>query len=158
MYKLTYNSPFGVISFIHDKNVLYEVILPGQRPAGCFSCEELDEAGFPQLEKQLEDYFNKREKTFTIELAFDGTSDFTREVLLELKKISLGELTTYKELSLKLKGKSYYSRAVGNAVGKNPLPLVIPCHRVVKTDGSLGGFSSGVELKRKILSFEGYRF
>ncbi|MEN4006386.1 MAG: MGMT family protein, partial [Methanobacteriaceae archaeon] len=80
-------------------------------------------------------------------------SEFQRKVLLEVMKIPCGKIRTYKQISEAIDSKAY--RAVGTAIGKNPLPLIIPCHRVVRSDFSVGGFSGGFEMKKEILKNEG---
>ena len=80
-------------------------------------------------------------------------SSFERRVLLEVSKIPFGEVTTYKKISESLGTMGY--RAVGTAIGKNPFPIIIPCHRVVKSDGSIGNYRGGVRMKREILKNEG---
>ena len=84
----------------------------------------------------------------------EGT-EFQIKVWNELKKIPIGETKTYKEIA-KLIGSPKAARAVANACGKNPYPITIPCHRVVRSDGSLGGFSSigGIKLKKRLLKLE----
>ena len=80
---------------------------------------------------------------------------FQRKVWKELSKIPKGETRTYKQIAIAL-GNPNSSRAVANACGKNPRPIIVPCHRVIKSNGNLGGFTSagGVKLKRKLLNFE----
>jgi methylated-DNA-[protein]-cysteine S-methyltransferase len=80
---------------------------------------------------------------------------FEKKVLIEVKKIPHGEFRTYKDIAGKIQTRGY--RAVGTAIGKNPFPLVIPCHRVVRSDLNLGGYRGGVEMKKKILKNEGVK-
>jgi methylated-DNA-[protein]-cysteine S-methyltransferase len=80
-------------------------------------------------------------------------TSFERRVLLEVSKIPFGEVTTYKKISESLGTRGY--RAVGTAIGKNPFPIIIPCHRVVKSDGCIGNYRGGVRMKREILKNEG---
>jgi methylated-DNA-[protein]-cysteine S-methyltransferase len=80
-------------------------------------------------------------------------NDFQKKVLLEVMKIPCGEVKTYKQISEAIGSNAY--RTVGTAIGKNPLPLIIPCHRVVKSDLSVGGFFGGTEMKKEILKNEG---
>ena len=82
-------------------------------------------------------------------------TSFERRVLLEVSKIPFGEVTTYKKISESLGTMGY--RAVGTAIGKNPFPIIIPCHRVVKSDGSIGNYRGGVRMKREILKNEGIK-
>ncbi|MBI5679995.1 MAG: MGMT family protein [Methanobacterium sp.] len=79
--------------------------------------------------------------------------DFQKEVLQEVSKIPYGEVRTYKQIAEAINSKAY--RAVGTAISKNPLPLIIPCHRVVKSDLSVGDFFGGMEMKKEILKNEG---
>lgn len=76
-------------------------------------------------------------------------------MLLEVSKIPFGEVTTYKKISESLGTRGY--RAVGTAIGKNPFPIIIPCHRVVKSDGCIGNYRGGVRMKREILKNEGIK-
>ena len=85
----------------------------------------------------------------------EGRSPFARSVLLALRTVPPDELTTYGRLAEAV-GRPGAARAVGQAVGANPLPIVIPCHRVVAGDGSLGGYSGGVDVKRWLLDHEGH--
>jgi len=86
------------------------------------------------------------------EVDLSGLTDFEREVLCETRKIEYGSVVTYSELAARI-GKPNAARAVGNALSKNPLPIVIPCHRVVSKDG-IGGYAFGVEAKRCLLELE----
>ena len=81
--------------------------------------------------------------------------NFPEEVLNIVKQIPKGKLMTYGEIARELTGSVRAARAVGQAVAKNPYPVVVPCHRVVRSDGDIGGYSSGVEKKIKLLSAEG---
>ena len=102
---------------------------------------------------EVMEYLHGLRKTFTFPVKFEGT-DFEVSVWKELRKIPFGEKTSYKELAIKV-GKPDASRAVGNAVGKNPILLAVPCHRVLHKDGTIGGFSAGLEVKRVLLVLEG---
>ena len=86
------------------------------------------------------------------EVCLSGLTDFERSVLCETRKIRYGSVVTYSELAARI-GKPNAARAVGNALSKNPLPIVIPCHRVV-SKGGIGGYAFGVEAKRCLLKLE----
>lgn len=103
--------------------------------------------------EQLKEYFTGKRKVFEIETEFLIGTEFQKKVWLELAKIPYGKVITYKELA-KNTGNSNSSRAVGNANSKNPMPVIFPCHRVIKSDGNLGGFSCGVEVKECLLYIE----
>jgi methylated-DNA-[protein]-cysteine S-methyltransferase len=102
---------------------------------------------------QLEEYLNGKRKEFKVPLDIVG-SDFQKKVWKELQKISYGKTVGYKKIAEKVGGKTYV-RAVGRANSQNPIPIVIPCHRVINTNGKLGGYSLGLHLKEKLLELEG---
>jgi methylated-DNA-[protein]-cysteine S-methyltransferase len=104
--------------------------------------------------RQVREYFAGKRKQFQLDLDLHLVSDFTRSVLEETRRIGFGKVSTYQQVAERI-GKPHASRAVGNALGKNPIPIVIPCHRVVATGGGLGGFTGGIDYKRKLLSIEG---
>lgn len=103
---------------------------------------------------QLTEYLNGARTSFTLPLDLSDGTAFQRRVWRALQAVSYGRLRSYQELAAHVGGK-HYARAVGNAVGANPLPIVIPCHRIVARDASLGGFSGGLPTKRKLLALEG---
>lgn len=106
-------------------------------------------------EKQLKEYVAKKRTEFDLPLDFQGT-DFQKKVWKLLLKIPYGKTVSYKDLALKMGG-TRFSRAVGGAVGKNPLAVFIPCHRVLATNGGIGGFSGGLSMKRKLLAIENHQ-
>jgi methylated-DNA-[protein]-cysteine S-methyltransferase len=101
---------------------------------------------------QLEEYFAGTRRRFDLALAPEG-SPFQCEVWAMLRRIPYGDTITYGELARRL-GRSNAARAVGAANGRNPIPIVIPCHRVVGADGSLTGFGGGLDIKRRLLDLE----
>jgi methylated-DNA-[protein]-cysteine S-methyltransferase len=102
--------------------------------------------------KQLEEYFTKKRKTFDLPLDIKGT-EFQKKVWNALLKIPYGQTKSYKEIA-KTVGNEKASRAVGMANNRNKLPILIPCHRVIGTDGKLVGFGSGLEIKKILLDLE----
>jgi methylated-DNA-[protein]-cysteine S-methyltransferase len=102
---------------------------------------------------QLEEYFDRRRTVFEVPLDLDAITDFQRSVYDELLKVGHGRLVTYGDLAEAV-GRPELARAVGQAVGANPIPIVIPCHRVVAADGRLGGFSGGLNAKVALLAVE----
>ena len=111
-----------------------------------------DAAPFEAAIAQLEEYFAGRRRSFDLPLAPEGTP-FQRIVWQALTRIPYGETTSYGELARRI-GKPLASRAVGLANGANPLPIVVPCHRVIGANGSLTGFGGGLPIKRKLLALE----
>lgn len=107
---------------------------------------------FSSARKQVEEYFCKKRSSFELALNPKGT-DFQKRAWGELLKIPYGKLKTYKEIASDL-GNEKAARAVGLANSKNPIPLIIPCHRVVGSDGSLTGFAHGIEFKQRLIQFE----
>lgn len=102
---------------------------------------------------QLAEYLNGERRTFDLRLEPGELPPFRRRVLEELSRVSYGETASYGELAARC-GRPGAARAVGNAVGSNPLPLVLPCHRVVRSDGSPGGYGGGAGRKRALLRLE----
>ncbi|WP_432666458.1 trifunctional transcriptional activator/DNA repair protein Ada/methylated-DNA--[protein]-cysteine S-methyltransferase [Wukongibacter baidiensis] len=105
-----------------------------------------------QIETELTNYFNKEAKVFRTPLKLIG-SDFQKNVWSELCKIPMGKTCTYSDIAMNL-GRKNAVRAVGNANGANQLAIIIPCHRVIKSDGTLGGYGGGIERKRWLLKHE----
>lgn len=104
---------------------------------------------------QLEEYFAGRRSTFDVPVDLSVVSDFEQEVLSTLQaQVRFGEVIPYAELARRM-GRPGAARAVGNALGRNPVAIVVPCHRVIRSDGSLGGYTGGIEFKRHLLSIEG---
>ncbi|MFG2268791.1 methylated-DNA--[protein]-cysteine S-methyltransferase [Streptomyces chartreusis] len=147
------DSPYGPLTLVADDGVLCGLYMTDQRhrPA-----EETfgprDETPFAEAEDQLKAYFAGELKEFTLELRMPGTP-FQRSVWEQLKKIPYGETRSYGQLADAL-GNSGASRAVGLANGKNPIGIIVPCHRVVGASGSLTGYGGGLARKQRLLDFE----
>nr|WP_307776587.1 methylated-DNA--[protein]-cysteine S-methyltransferase [uncultured Cetobacterium sp.] len=105
-----------------------------------------------QLEKELKEYFQGKRKDFTVPLKMVG-SEFQMRVWNELKKIKYGETKSYKEIAEGI-GNPKGCRAVGNANGKNPISIIVPCHRVINENKKLGGYAGGVDIKKILLELE----
>lgn len=146
-------SPVGNLLVAGDSGVLKLVSFPGdgmarEPEAGWVR----DDAEFDGLQRELEEYFAGTREVFDVPLDPDGT-DFQREVLDALQRIPYGETRTYADIARAI-GRPKASRAVGAANGRNPIPILIPCHRVIGSDGSLTGFGGGVETKQYLLDLE----
>lgn len=102
---------------------------------------------------QLREYFNRKRKEFQLPLEILGT-EFQKNVWVELTKIPYGETISYGELANRM-GDKNLMRAVAAANGANPIPIIIPCHRVIGADGSLTGYGGGLDVKQKLLELEG---
>jgi methylated-DNA-[protein]-cysteine S-methyltransferase len=112
-----------------------------------------DPRKFARVIVQLEEYFAGKSKRFDVALGAKGT-DFQHIVWNALVRIPYGETVSYGELARRI-GHPQASRAVGLANGANPLPIIVPCHRVIGSNGSLTGFGGGLEVKRRLLELEG---
>jgi len=108
---------------------------------------------FKDLIKRLKAYFSGHKVLFPDELDLSAATQFQREVWQAGRLMPYGETRSYSWLAKKV-GKPEAARAVGQALGKNRLPIIIPCHRVISSNGSLGGFSGGLEMKRRLLRLE----
>lgn len=102
---------------------------------------------------QLEDYLAGRLRVFDLTLDLDGVSDFDRAVYDRMVRIPHGEVVSYGRLAEEI-GRPGAARAVGGACNRNPVPIVVPCHRVVAADGTLGGYGGGLATKRRLLATE----
>ncbi len=105
--------------------------------------------------KELEDFFKGSGSGFSQKTKFLKGTDFEKSVWSSLKEILFGETRTYKWIAEKV-GHPAAVRAVGRALSKNPIPIILPCHRVIESDGSIGGYSSGVNIKVRLLEMEYY--
>jgi methylated-DNA-[protein]-cysteine S-methyltransferase len=103
--------------------------------------------------EELSAYFTGQLRSFSTPSDLSGLPLFTQAVLKITAKIPYGEVRSYRWVAERL-GKPKATRAVGNALARNPIPIIIPCHRVVRADGSLGGYALGLDWKRKLLELE----
>ncbi len=147
------DSPYGPLTLVAEDTTLCGLYMVAQRhrPAeDTFGVP--DETPFAEAREQLEAYFAGDLKEFTLDLRLNGTP-FQRRVWDELRRIPYGETRTYGELA-ELLGTPKASRAVGLANGRNPIGVIVPCHRVIGANGSLTGYGGGLARKRRLLDFE----
>ncbi|WP_225101624.1 methylated-DNA--[protein]-cysteine S-methyltransferase [Streptomyces sp. CoH27] len=149
-------SPYGPLTLVADDGVLCGLYMEGQRhrpPEESFgSPGSPADPPFAEAEEQLSAYFAGELTDFTLELRLDGTA-FQRDVWHQLTRIPYGETRSYGELADAL-GNPKASRAVGLANGKNPVGIIVPCHRVIGAGGDLTGYGGGLDRKRRLLEFE----
>ncbi|GHE68377.1 methylated-DNA--protein-cysteine methyltransferase [Streptomyces longispororuber] len=147
------DSPYEPLTLVATDGTLSGVYMTGQRhrPAE-ETFGDRDPEGFAEAIEQLDAYFAGDLKEFDLPLRLDGTP-FQRSVWQQLLSIPYGHTRTYGELAAAL-GKPAASRAVGLANGKNPISVIVPCHRVIGTGGGLTGYGGGVDRKRRLLEFE----
>lgn len=150
-YKLHYESPIGIIEIMGSDEAISSVmfleennkinLLHGETPAVLVECY-----------KQLEEYFKGHRYEFTFPYEFEGT-EFQKTVWKTLTKIPYGETVSYRDLALLIENEKAI-RAVGNANGKNKLSIVIPCHRIIGSNGKLTGYAGGLWRKEWLLNHE----
>ncbi|MEU4464406.1 MULTISPECIES: methylated-DNA--[protein]-cysteine S-methyltransferase [unclassified Streptomyces] len=147
------DSPYGPLTLVADDGVLCGLYMTEQRhrpPEESFGLR--DDTLFGEAQEQLKAYFAGELKEFTVALRLTGTP-FQRTVWDQLRRIPYGETRTYGQLAGIL-GAPAASRAVGLANGRNPIGIIIPCHRVIGANGGLTGYGGGLERKRRLLDFE----
>ena len=147
-------TPVGQLMLAGEGEVLHHLSFPSGKM--CFKPKpdwDYHASAFKQTRHQIDDYFAGQLKRFDLALAPSGT-EFQRKVLGALQKIPFGQMRSYKDIA-KTIGRPNSMRAVGAANGRNPIPLIIPCHRVVGADGSLTGFGGGLDTKAFLLRLEG---
>jgi methylated-DNA-[protein]-cysteine S-methyltransferase len=150
----TIESPLGELTLVARDGVLSGLYFPGHwHMPGEDVFGVGAEHGFEQAQEQLGEYFAGERTGFELKTATVG-DDFQRRVWELIDRIPYGETTTYGEMAREL-GDVTLARRVGGAVGRNPLSIVVPCHRVVGKDGKLTGYAGGLERKRSLLELEG---
>jgi methylated-DNA-[protein]-cysteine S-methyltransferase len=146
------DSPLGPLTLVADEGALAGLYMTEQRHLPVLDLPR-DEAGLPAVREQLAAYFAHELEDFDVPLALTGTP-FQQQVWAGLREIPYGQTWSYGQLAAHL-GRPGASRAVGLANGKNPVSVVVPCHRVVGSDGSLTGYGGGLERKTWLLEHEG---
>ncbi|MGA9418163.1 MAG: methylated-DNA--[protein]-cysteine S-methyltransferase [Candidatus Cybelea sp.] len=147
-------SPVGKLRLVGSDRGLVAVSWESKR-SGVPRLETMEDPHHPVLveaARQLDQYFAGQRKEFELKLEFRGT-DFQKRVWDELLKIPFGETRTYGEIARRL-GNVNAMRAVGAANGRNPIPIIAPCHRVIGASGDLVGFGGGLEVKEYLINFE----
>jgi methylated-DNA-[protein]-cysteine S-methyltransferase len=107
-----------------------------------------------RVRRELDEYFEGRRREFDLDTDLSPVPTFHREVLRELARVPFGQVTTYGALAAKV-GRPRAARAIGGAMNRNPIPIVLPCHRVIGANGSLVGYGGGLERKEQLLRLEG---
>jgi methylated-DNA-[protein]-cysteine S-methyltransferase len=148
------DSPFGPVCVAGTQTGLIRVdFQAGNRPVQLAATWQADPGLLEAAIHQLQEYFQGQHQSFTLPLAPPGTP-FQQRVWQELQRIPFGTTLTYRELAQRL-GMPRAARAVGHANGRNPLAIVVPCHRLIGSDGQLHGYASGIALKQRLLQHEG---
>jgi len=156
-YASLFKTSLGWSAFIHnEKGEVEKLFLPTTRQKACGYIKSVARKRLPAVESLVRDYFNGRKVSFnSVAVSQNGGTQFEKRVYKALRKLPYGSVISYAGLAEKA-GSKGAARAAGTAMSKNRLPLIIPCHRVIKSDGSVGKFTSdgGEPLKRKMLSLE----
>jgi methylated-DNA-[protein]-cysteine S-methyltransferase len=154
MLTRTFDGPLGPITLVADGGALVALHFEGEAaPPASTGPHEDDARVLAQAERELGEYFAGQRMVFGVKLAPRGTP-FQERVWRLLREIPYGETRSYVDLARQL-GAPNATRAVGRANGKNPIAILVPCHRVIGKDGSLTGFASGLHRKAKLLALEG---
>jgi methylated-DNA-[protein]-cysteine S-methyltransferase len=149
-----YDSPLGRMMLVANDEGLAGVYFVGQkhyRRANGMARSDSNES-LQKAKRQLKEYFSGKRKTFDLPLAPEG-SDFQRAVWKTIARVPFGETISYAELARRA-GHPGSARAAGAATGRNPIGIIVPCHRIVGADGTLTGYAGGLEKKKKLLALE----
>jgi O-6-methylguanine DNA methyltransferase len=151
LYSSNYESPVGrLILVASDRGLVAIEFRPSQRK-GCVA----DDRKLAPYRKQLDEYFAGRREEFTVPLDIRGT-EFQKRCWQELLKIPYGQTRSYRQIAEAV-GNRNAVRAVGLANGQNPISIIVPCHRVIASDGTLCGYGGGLHVKEQLLRLEGAR-
>ncbi len=156
------DSPLGKLLAARTKRGLVELAYGGEQPDPLLA--ELSEKLSPRVleapgrlddvRRQLDEYFEGRRTDFELPIDWSLSRGFTQRILQATAKVPFGELATYRDMATRA-GNERAVRAAGNALGSNHMPIVVPCHRIVRTGGALGGYTGGLERKEFLLRLEG---
>lgn len=143
----------GTLTLVGDEEGLRQIVFPKEKhPVIIHEAWKHNQEFFAPVKAQLRAYFNGELRRFDLELAPEGTP-FQLKVWQALRTIPYGELVSYKTVAEAI-GNPKAVRAVGGANGRNPLPIVVPCHRCIGSDGSLTGFGGGLDTKKRLIELE----
>lgn len=147
-----YKSPIGNLIIMEEENAIIKLCFKEQEITNIKDIQEFETPLLKKAKKQLEEYFEGKRKKFDLSLRLNGTS-FQNKVWKALLNIPYAKTCSYKDIAKNI-GNENASRAVGNANNKNPLPIFIPCHRVIGSNGKLIGYAGGLDIKIKLLELE----
>jgi methylated-DNA-[protein]-cysteine S-methyltransferase len=151
-----YDSPHGRMLLVSSENAVTAVYFVGQKYAATPQKDwrrDRDLAALRQARRELDEYFAGKRRRFDVSLAPEGTP-FQRAVWKAIAAVEFGKTITYGELA-KRAGRPGSARAAGAATGRNPISVIVPCHRIVGSDGSLTGYAGGLKKKQALLKLEG---
>ncbi len=147
------DTPVGEIVLVKKQNILRRIIFPKKNDEivpGMLWIK--DKTKFSKEIQEISDYFSGRIKKF-LNIPFPKGTDFQQKIWQALIEVPYGSTVSYQEIAIAA-GSPLACRAAGNALNINPLPIIIPCHRVISKDGTIGGFGSGIDIKKSLLKIE----
>ena len=145
-------TPIGKLTLVASAKGLREINFGSDKRAGTTLQSTVVRRHLDETERQLREYFGGKRKKFSLKLDLSGTA-FQESAWRALATIPYGQTISYSQQAKRIR-KPLAVRAVGSANGKNPVAIVLPCHRVISADGSLGGYGGGLSIKRKLLALE----
>ena len=156
-HAITFQTAWGLIRITASEKGVTSIDLSPSDPSARQQPAEAGGAAASIVEEaraQLVAYIAGTRREFSSSVDYSAGTPFQRKVWKAITRIPYGRVRSYQWVAMRVGGKQY-ARAVGMALGANPVPIVVPCHRIISHDGSLGGFSCGLPLKRRLLSLEG---
>jgi methylated-DNA-[protein]-cysteine S-methyltransferase len=161
--RTAFQTEWGWIELAVSENGITSIVLPrsnrasrmnGQAPKNLLEPDATATSILAEAQAELIDYLEGKRRDFTVPVDMSQGTAFQRRVWRAILRVPYGRVRSYQWVAEKVGGKQY-ARAVGMALGANPVPIVVPCHRIVSHDGSLGGFGCGLPMKRRLLKLEG---
>lgn len=154
--RLILETPFGLLRVDFTRDAVLRIRWVDEREAGEVDSSVMKNSLASRIIQEFSEYFDGRRKVFTLPYVLPRGTTFFEEVWREMVLIPYGETISYGELSRRIRKEGCAARAVGQACARNPLALIIPCHRVVRSDGSPGYYSApgGTSLKASLIAFE----
>jgi O-6-methylguanine DNA methyltransferase len=159
IYHTNINSPVGILGLVSNGDSLLRIYLPNENISVLKLRQHYpekditeDKLAFKETIDQLTEYFDGQRKVFNIKTKIE-ISQFYKKALLEVAKVPYGETSSYSKIAQKLNNPKA-TRAVGTANARNPLPIIIPCHRIIAKNGKIGGYAGGLKMKNYLLDFE----
>ena len=163
-YRTAFQTEWGWIELVASEKGITSIVLPHSGRAGRknrhgATAGDSEPSGsatsvLDQAKRQLADYLEGKRRDFSVPVDMMSGTAFQRRVWRAILRIPYGRVRSYQWVAEKVGGKQY-ARAVGMALGSNPIPILVPCHRIIGHDGSLGGFGCGLPMKRRLLKLEG---
>ena len=148
MYSYTYNTQIGNITIIEKDGYIANLYINYNN----IKTIQKETKLIKQIFNEIKEYLDGNKKSFSIPIKTEGT-DFQKKVWQELLKIPYGENRSYKDIAININNSKAY-RAVGTAIKNNPIPIIIPCHRVIKSNKDIGNYAYGIDIKKELLNLE----